>query len=308
MPMASVGLVAEIAAGLCAAQANVSPKYFYDAAGSALFERITRLPEYYLTRTEAKIIETHGEEMARQIGPGATVIELGAGNCEKARALCAMIRPRCFVAIDISADFLHQAVDGLRDAFPSLDVRPVVADLLGEIVLPGDVPSARRLVFYPGSSIGNFDPEVALALLGRMRGLLGNDGALLIGVDLVKDEAVLEAAYNDAAGVTAAFNLNVLQHLNRLLGADFDLTQWQHRAFFNRQKSRIEMHLEALHETRVAWPNGFRNFRRGEHIHTENSYKYRIDDFAGLLGRAGFSNSLRWTDPEQWFAIFLARP
>lgn len=311
MPPASPVLAAEIteiAAGLGAAPATISPKYFYDAEGSVLFERITRLPEYYLTRTERAIMQAHGEEIGRQVGRGATVIELGAGNCEKARRLCALIEPGCFVAVDISADFLHQAVDGLRDAFPALDVRAVVADLLGELALPDDIPADRRLVFYPGSSIGNFDPPAALALLGRMRALLAADGALLIGVDLVKDVAVLEAAYDDAAGVTAAFNLNVLTHLNRLLGADFDLAQWRHRALFNREKSRIEMHLEAYADTLVTWPGGSRHFCRGERIHTENSYKYRIADFAHLLELAGFASCSCWTDPGHAFAVLLARP
>lgn len=311
MPRASPALAAEIteiAAGLGAAPATISPKYFYDAEGSVLFESITRLPEYYLTRTERAIMQAHGEEIGRQVGRGATVIELGAGNCEKARRLCALIDPVCFVAVDISADFLHQAVDGLRAAFPALDVRPVVADLLDELVLPDDIPAGRRLVFYPGSSIGNFDPPVALTLLRRMRGLLAADGALLIGVDLVKDAAVLEAAYDDAAGVTAAFNLNVLTHLNRLLGADFDLAHWRHRALLNREKSRVEMHLEALSDTLVTWPDGNRHFRRGERIHTENSYKYRIADFAGLLEHAGFASRRCWTDPGHAFAVLLARP
>lgn len=311
MPPDSPALAAEIteiAAGLGAAQAAVSPKYFYDAEGSVLFERITRLPEYYLTRTERAIMQAHGEEIGRQVGRGATVIELGAGNCEKARHLCALIEPRCFVAVDISADFLHRAVAGLRAAFPALDVRPVVADLLDELALPDDIPTGRRLVFYPGSSIGNFDPPAALALLHRMRSLLAADGALLIGVDLVKDPAVLEAAYDDAAGVTAAFNLNVLTHLNRLLGADFDLAQWRHRALFNGEKSRIEMHLEAHADTLVTWPGGSRHFRRGERIHTENSYKYRIADFVGLLEHAGFARRSCWTDPGRGFAVLLARP
>lgn len=190
-PPALAAEITEIAAGLGAAQAAISPKYFYDAEGSVLFERITRLPEYYLTRTERAIMQAHGEEIGRQVGRGATVIELGAGNCEKARHLCALLEPRCFVAVDISADFLHRAVAGLRAAFPALDVRPVVADLLDELALPEDIPTGRRLVFYPGSSIGNFDPPAALALLRRMRSLLAADGALLIGVDLVKDPAVL---------------------------------------------------------------------------------------------------------------------
>lgn len=297
----------EIVAGLRAPQASIAPKYFYDAAGSVLFERITGLPEYYLTRTERAIMATHGAEIGRRIGRGATVIELGAGNCSKARALCATIDPACFVAVDISGDFLHAAAAYLRDALPALDVRALVADLMTDFALPADLPPGRRLVFYPGSSIGNFDPAPALALLRRVHALAGAQGALLIGVDLVKDEAVLEAAYDDAAGVTAAFNLNALRHVNRLLAADFDLAGWRHRALFNRAQSRIEMYLEAADDMLVSWPGGCRRFRRGERIHTENSYKYRADAFAGLLDRAGFRHSERWTDPAQWFAVFLAQ-
>jgi len=297
----------EIIAALCAARAAISPKHFYDASGSALFERITRLPEYYPTRTERSIMETHGREIGNRIAAGATVIELGAGNCEKARTLCASIQPKCFVAVDISADFLHEAVAGLRSSFPALDVRTVVADLNDEIILPADVPAEQRLVFYPGSSIGNFDPEPALDLLRRIRRLAGDAGALLVGVDLIKDDAILDAAYNDAEGVTAAFNLNALAHLNRLIGSDFDLRDWRHVAFFNRARSRIEMHLEAVIDTRVCWPGGERLFRRGERIHTENSYKYDIEEFAVLLDRAGFKQASCWTDPRQWFAVFLAQ-
>ncbi len=307
MPASPAGPAAEIAAGLCAPQARIAPKFFYDAEGSALFERITELPEYYLTRTERAILEAHGAEIGRLVGPGATVIEPGAGNCRKARALCARIAPACFVAIDISADFLHAAVAGLRATLPALDVRVLVADLGAEFSLPPDLPAGPRLSFYPGSSIGNFDPAPALALLRRLHALSGPDGALLIGVDLVKDEAVLEAAYDDAAGVTAAFNLNALRHLNRLAGTDFEPAGWRHRARFNRAQSRIEMHLEAADDTLVSWPGGRRRFRRGERIHTENSYKYRADAFAGLLDRAGFRTSTWWTDPAQWFAVFLAR-
>ncbi len=297
----------EIIAGLCAAQAEISPKYFYDVNGSALFERITRLPEYYPTRTEMAIMAEHAADIAGRIGDGATLIELGAGNCEKARALCALIEPKCFVAVDIASEFVRDAANGLRCTYPALDIRVVGADLNDEIQLPDDVPSRQRLVFYPGSSIGNFDPAPALRLLQRIRGLLGEGGALLIGVDLVKDEAVLEAAYNDAAGVTAAFNLNALSHVNQLIGSDFDLREWRHRAFFNRAQSRIEMHLEAAVDTRVGWIGGKRHFRRGEAIHTENSYKYASADFAAMLVQAGFTQQFCWTDARQWFAVFLAR-
>ena len=296
----------EIIAGLRAAQASISPKYFYDQQGSALFERITALPEYYPTRTEGAIMQMHGQDIKACIAAAATVIELGAGNCEKARVLCSLVQPRCFVAIDISGDFLHQAVNGLRNAFPALDIRAVVADIFDQVPLPPDLPSGQRLVFYPGSSIGNFDPEMALGLLQRIRGLLANQGALLIGVDLIKDAAILNAAYNDAAGVTAAFNLNALTHINRLIGSDFNLDDWHHHAFFNAAHSRIEMHLQANRDLRVSWIGGERQFRQGERIHTENSYKYSVPGFAALLERSGFKRSQAWSDPRQWFAVFLA--
>ncbi|MDD2919511.1 L-histidine N(alpha)-methyltransferase [Rhodoferax sp.] len=299
---------AEILQGLLLPQASISPKYFYDAAGSALFEQITLLPEYYPTRVERQIMTTHASDIACRMGAGVTVIEPGAGNCEKARALCELIHPRLFVALDISEDFLHQAVAGLRAALPGVEVSAVVADLTRAITLPVDLPMAQRLVFYPGSSIGNFDPPQALALVTRLRGLLADDGALLIGVDLVKDMAVLHAAYDDAQGVTAAFNLNVLKHVNRVVGSDFDVTQWQHLAFFNPVASRIEMHLQASTATDVHWPGGGRSFAQGERIHTENSYKYQVADFVELLKRAGLSQTQVWTDPDNWFAVILAHP
>jgi L-histidine N-alpha-methyltransferase len=298
----------EIIDDLLRQDARIAPKYFYDACGSALFEDITHLPEYYPTRTEREIMATHGAAIGRRVGAGGTVIELGAGNCEKARTLCELIRPARFVAVDISADFLHEAAAGLRAAFPGLDFHVVVADLTAELVMPSDLPWQQRLVFYPGSSIGNFDPPAALDLLSRIRRLVAEDGGLLIGIDLQKEVAVLEAAYDDAAGVTAAFNLNVLNHANRLTGSDFDLHHWHHRAFFNTAESRIEMHLEAATDTRVTWPGGERLFRRGERIHTENSYKYRIGDFIELLDRAGFHHAEAWTDEKRWFAVILARP
>jgi L-histidine Nalpha-methyltransferase len=297
---------ADIIAGLSAAQASIEPKYFYDERGSALFERITALPEYYPTRTEHAILCMHGQDIKAGIATDATVIELGAGNCEKARVLCDLIKPRCFVAVDISGDFLHQAVARMREAFPALDIRAVVADIFDQAPLPSDLPPGRRLVFYPGSSIGNFDPEIALGLLRRIRVLLAEQGALLIGVDLIKDTQVLDAAYNDAAGVTAAFNLNALAHVNRLIGGNFNLHDWDHVAFFNATRSRIEMHLQAKRDLRVSWNGGGRRFREGERIHTENSYKYSVPGFTELLERAGFRHSRAWTDPQQWFAVFLA--
>jgi len=297
---------ADIVAGLLQTPATIAPKYFYDARGSALFEEITRLPEYYPTRTENAIMAAHAQAMAQAVGPGRTVIELGAGNCQKARALCQQLQARHYVAVDISADFMTDAVAGMRAAFPALPIDAVVADITTAWALPAHVPTGQRLVFYPGSSIGNFDPPQAQALLARMRAVVGEGGALLIGVDLVKETAVLNAAYDDAAGVTAAFNLNMLDHINRLIGANFDTRQWRHVAFFNAAQSRIEMHLEATQALEVHWPGGARPFAQGERIHTENSYKYRVDDFVALLQRAGFWKAQVWTDAQQWFAVVLA--
>ena len=299
---------AEITDGLRLQPARISPKYFYDQHGSELFEAITRLPEYYPTRTEIALMQLHADDIARVIGPGRTLIELGAGNCQKARNLCRLVQPACFVGVDISAKFLESAVQGLRDEFPGLDARAVGGDITQGITLPDDVPRFGRLVFYPGSSIGNFDPPHALQLLANMRELIDDDGGLLIGIDLPKDVAVLEAAYDDASGVTAAFNRNVLTHVNRLIGSDFNVEQWQHRAFFNSQDSRIEMHLESLQDAQVQWPGGARVFAQGERIHTENSYKYPLPVFTEMLARAGFGQAQAWTDERGWFAVVYARP
>lgn len=298
---------AEIIEGLRRTPACISPKYFYDERGSRLFEAITRLPEYYPTRTEHAILQASGADIARAIGQGCTLIEPGAGSCVKAAVLCGLIAPRCFVGVDISADYLSGAVQRLGARFPGLDARALGGDITRGIDLPADLPTAPRLVFYPGSSIGNFDPPSALALLRQMRALAGDDGGLLIGIDLPKEVAVLEAAYDDAQGVTAQFNRNVLDHVNRLIGSDFEGSDWQHRAFFNAQESRIEMHLEARAPVVVRWPGGERAFAAGECIHTENSYKYPLDRFYELLAQAGFAPTRAWTDPLQWFALVHAQ-
>nr|WP_260420324.1 L-histidine N(alpha)-methyltransferase [Acidovorax soli] len=305
----------EITQGLLQQPATISPKFFYDQLGSELFESITRLPEYYPTRTEHAVMQQHAAEIAAAVGQGRTLIELGAGNCEKARALCRTLAPACFVGVDISADFLQGAVARMREEFPHMDVRAVGADMTRGVTLPANLPRTGRLVFYPGSSIGNFDPPHALMLLEQMRELVdgegepGADGGLLIGIDLPKEVEVLEAAYDDAAGVTAAFNLNVLTHVNRLIGSNFDPAQWRHLAFFNTLHSRIEMHLQAMSPLQVRWPGGgVRDFAAGECIHTENSYKYTLPAFTDLLARAGFSRARAWTDPRDWFAVVHAQP
>lgn len=298
--------VAEIGAGLSAPQASCSPKFFYDRLGSHLFEAICELPEYYPTRTEAGIFARHGADMARSLGADATLIDLGAGNCAKAASLFPLLKPRRYVPVDISGEFLQRAANQLRQRFPDIEIAPLVTDLSQPLLLPPTVPPARRQFFYPGSSIGNFTPHEAVRFLRQLRENLGSDGGLLIGVDLVKDPAVLDAAYDDAIGVTAAFNLNLLRHLNYLAGADFDPAQWRHVAFFNDAESRIEMHLEARCALNVRWAGGERAFAQGERIHTENSYKYTIAGFRQLLSEAGFRSTGVWTDEAQWFAVLHA--
>ena len=303
----SAAVLAEITAGLSAAHAEVSPKFLYDALGSRLFEAICELPEYYPTRTEAAIFATHGDAMARTIGAGSTLIDLGAGNCAKAARLFPRLQPAQYVAIDISADFLRESIEGLQQRFPAIDMLGLGLDFSSELQLPASVRPEKRVFFYPGSSIGNFTPDQASTFLQRARAQCDDDGALLIGIDLVKDSAILDAAYDDAIGVTAAFNLNLLRHLNHLAGADFDVRQWRHRGRFNAAESRIEMHLEARHELTVTWRGGQRLFDAGERIHTENSYKYRQSAAVGLLEQSGFQAREVWTDPQGWFAVIYAR-
>ncbi len=296
----------ELLQGLLAAPAYTAPKYLYDALGSKLFEAITELPEYYPTRTEAAIFEAHAAAMAALLPSGATLVDLGAGNCEKAARLFGIFQPRRYVAVDISVEFLHKSLASLQAQFPALAMLGVGMDFSSSLTLPPQAGSGPRVLFYPGSSIGNFTPEQALVFLRQARAA-SSGGGLLIGVDLVKPREVLEPAYDDALGVTAAFNRNLLSHLNRLTGADFKLADWQHVAFFNTGKSRIEMHLQALHPVPVRWPDGERRFATGERIHTENSYKWRQADFAALLKTAGFAQTHAWTDERGWFAVFLAQ-
>ena len=306
-PQGDRATIADIGAGLLCPQARTSPKYLYDSLGSRLFEAICELPEYYPTRTEAAIFAAHGADIARRVGTGGTLIDLGAGNCAKAASLFPLLQPQQYVPIDISRDFLNEAVGRLQQRFPSIAMTALALDLSGPFALPPAVSAARRTFFYPGSSIGNFAPHEAIAFLRRVRENASADGGLLIGVDLVKDAAVLDAAYDDAIGVTAAFNLNMLRHVNYLTGADFDVRQWRHVAFFNAEESRIEMHLEARTALTVRWHGGERRFARGERIHTEDSYKYTPDSFAELLAQAGFSADAVWTDDAGWFAVMHAR-
>ena len=297
----------ELFAGLLAKQACISPKFLYDALGSKLFEAICELPEYYPTRTEAAIFARHGAEIARAAGEGCTLIDLGAGNCAKAASLFPLLKPAQYVAVDISTEFLHEALAPLRQRFAQIEMEGLGMDFSQQFALPAQVRAARRLFFYPGSSIGNFAPDDAYAFLRRLRLECGDDGAILIGIDLAKDKAVLDAAYDDALGVTAAFNLNILRHVNTLIGADFDIRAWRHHGFYNAARGRVEMHLESTRAQLVQWPGGARRFEAGERIHTENSYKYQQADAIELLERSGFEATRVWTDPRCPFAVIHAQ-
>lgn len=302
-------LAAEAVAGLKSQPATIAPKFFYDALGSRLFEAITALPEYYLTRTEAAIFAANGPEIAREVlaatGPAPVMFDLGAGSGAKAARLFGLLAPGRYVAVDIAADFLRDSLRALQAAHPAIEMIGVGLDFSAALRLPEELAAQAALVFFPGSSIGNFAPAEAERLLREARALAAG-GALLVSVDLVKDTGPLEAAYNDALGVTAAFNRNALLHLNRLVGADFDSRQWRHIARFDERASRIEMHLEARSETVVRWPGGERRFAAVERIHTENSYKWTLDGFGALLRRAGYGSIRRWTDPRGGFAVFVA--
>jgi len=303
-------LAREATAGLQAVPARVAPKFFYDGLGSHLFDAITELDEYYPTRTESAIMAEHGPAIVgaalRHTGAQPVLVDLGAGSCAKAARLFAGLAPRRYVAVDISAEFLHSAMQSLQREHPMLDMVGVALDFSQRLALPPDVIDSPALLFYPGSSIGNFAPEDALRLLREAREA-SRQGALLIGADLVKPTALLEAAYDDGLGVTAAFNLNVLRHLNRLLGADFDVRAWRHVARFDDNASRIEMHLRARDALTVRWHGGERRFASGETIHTENSYKWQAEAFGDLLRKAGWRDVQCWTDAQRWFGVFVAR-
>jgi dimethylhistidine N-methyltransferase len=298
---------AELQQGLLAVAATTSPKYLYDALGSRLFEAITELPEYYPTRVEASIFKQFAFEMAAVAGLGHTMIDLGAGNCEKAARLFATLRPTKYVAVDISVDFLKQSLTSLQRQNPDLPMLGLGMDFSASLALPSEIGDGSRLFFYPGSSIGNFTPADALPFLRQIHTACKGQGGLLIGVDLVKDTSVLQAAYDDALGVTAAFNRNMLLHINQLLGSDFNIGQWQHRALFNTELSRIEMHLDATEDLTVHWAGGERKFAKNEGIHTENSYKYTVDSFTQLLKNAGFQAVQPWQDANQQFCVFWAK-
>lgn len=298
-------LINEIIVGLSQEQPSISPKFFYDEIGSHLFEAITLLEEYYPTRTEKQIMMQYGEAIALAIGKCDVLLDLGAGNCEKGSTLFDTLLPREYRALDISKEFLEQAISGLQKEFPQIQMQAQTCDLQEQLVFP-DLVGRKKTFFYPGSSIGNFEPEAALGLFKNIVKVCRGDGGLLIGVDLVKDHTVLSRAYNDALGITAAFNKNILLHLNRLAKTDFNLEHWEHYAIFNEQLARIEMYLRSTRNQVISFPGGEKHFVKSALIHTENSYKYTQEKFESLLIGAGFKSVHSWTDSNHYFLVAYA--
>lgn len=282
----------------------LSAKYFYDAAGSDLFEQITELPEYYPTRTELSILRRCAGEMAGYIPLSAALVEFGTGSTKKARILIeASPQLATYVPVDISAEFLAAEAAAVRRDIPWIAVLPVAADFTRDFDLPPQIRARPRVGFFPGSTIGNFEPEDAAEFLRQAGRILGAGATMIVGVDRIKDTDVLNAAYDDAAGVTAKFNLNVLARMNRELGGDFDLSSFRHRAFYNVEAHRIEMHLESLRDQTVTVAGRTFAFAKGETIHTENSYKYTVESFRALAQSAGWRPVATWTDERDYFAI-----
>jgi dimethylhistidine N-methyltransferase len=295
----------DVVRGLTQPAKRLAPKYFYDEVGSALFDAICGLEEYYPTRTETALMQAHAKEMAAELGPRCALVEFGSGMSRKSRLLIAAADPAVYVPIDISRDTLRAAAERVNRVFPSLPVVAVCADYSLPFALPilDAYGAQRRVIFFPGSTIGNFDPEESVEFLKNAARIAGSGGALIIGVDMPKDKAILDAAYDDPQGVTAAFNLNLLARINRELGANFDVRAFRHRAGYAPQRGRIEMHLESLRDQSVTIGGERIEFRRGETIHTESSYKYSVHEFQALAGQAGFDARRCWVDDRQWFSI-----
>lgn len=302
-------MMAEVVEGLSATPKGLSPKYFYDQRGSELFDRITMVPEYYVGRTEIALLRQIGAELAADIGPDATVIEYGSGASVKIRTLLdALEKPHLYAGVDISRNFLLESCRALKADYPDLPIGAICADFTRPFEIPAKLFGDHwRLAFFPGSTIGNFTPDQAVEVLKAIRSELRPDDSLLIGVDLKKDRDVLERAYDDSQGVTAAFNLNVLHVINRVLEADIPVENFSHRAVYNEDKGRVEMHLVA--EEAVSFTIGGHDFslEKGETIHTENSHKYSEEEFNALAARAGFKPHRIWIDDNRLFSVRLMR-
>ena len=295
----------DVLAGLSASPKRLPPKYFYDGTGSLLFERITEQPEYYPTRSEIGILRKHAADIAKFVPQGAALVEFGSGSSKKARILLRALRPlAAYVPVDICGEMIEQEAAELRPDFPGLQVLPVTADITQNFALPQAAEAAPlRVGFFPGSTIGNFEPHEAAAFLRNAARILGANATLIVGADLIKDVDVLNAAYNDEAGVTARFNLNLLTRINRELGGTFKLDTFKHHAFYNRERHRIEMHLASLKRQKVKVAGETIDFRAGETIHTENSYKYSVESLGALARGAGWRPAAVWTDERQYFSI-----
>jgi L-histidine Nalpha-methyltransferase len=293
----------EVLRGLAARPKRIAPKFFYDERGSRLFDAICELPEYYPTRTEMAILESCAEEIARLAGPECTLIELGSGASKKIRLLLEALWPRQYFGIDISREFLLESVRRLARDYPWLEVHAACADFAQDLDLPDCPGSGRKLAFFPGSTIGNFEPRDALAFLQRVRRLIQPGGALLIGVDLKKDPRVLHDAYNDSRGVTAAFNLNLLERLRAELGAELEPENFRHRAFYDEARGRVEMHLVSRRAQEIRVLGKRFRFEAGESIHTESSYKYSVEEFHALAHRAGLQPRQVWLDSARLFSV-----
>ncbi len=302
----SSDFLADVIAGISSNPRTLPCKYFYDERGTALFQKICELPEYYITRTEIDILDRNRAEIASQIGANTELIGLGTGAGTKTRILIEALKdPAVYIPVDISEKQLRESTALFQKIFPDLEILPVCADYLQPVALPSpNRKAARNVVYFPGSTIGNFEPNDALEFLRRIANICHRDGGLLIGVDLKKDQHVLESAYNDGAGVTAQFNLNLLDRLNRELGADFDLDQWRHRAIYNSSAGRVEMNLISEIDQFVHLDEHKFHFRRGEKIITEYSYKYAPEEFAALADKAGFEFVRMWTDDAHLFGVF----
>lgn len=289
--------------GLLATPKKIAPKFFYDETGSRLFDAICRTEEYYPTRTESSIIKDNVDDIARHIGRGCLLVEPGSGNSAKVRELLEAVKPHSYLPMDISKLFLRKEAEKLAAEFPWLNVHAVCSDFTVSMDIPFYPEGVHRVAFFPGSSIGNFEPSEATNFLRKIRGMVGQEGGLLIGVDLKKESILLNAAYNDAKGVTAKFNMNLLVRMNRELGANFDTNSFKHHAFYNALAGRIEMHLVSTKDQTVQISDNSIEFGRGETIHTENSYKYTVPEFQVVAEAAGFKLKTVWTDENNWFSL-----
>jgi len=300
-------MLAEVSQSLSAASPSLHPKYFYDETGSALFDRITRTPEYYPTRTETELLTGYAEEIRARLGRPQAIAEPGAGSCEKVRLLLDAWQPHHYMPLEISRECLLDASQQLAGDFPGVHISAVCADYCQTMAMPQALAQSGQVVFFPGSTIGNFEPSARANFLKGLRKLAGPGGALLIGADLQKADTQLNAAYNDAEGFTAAFNLNALHHLNRELDCQFDTDNMRHVAFYNREQQRIEMHLECLSDQHIQLGERSLTLNSGTRIHTENSYKFTVTSFSAELVAAGFTPLNCWTDPQNLFSLHLAQ-